>query len=78
MFEKGIRLKAINGDQSAFIVFSPDSSKVELFFSSGDKNEILDCRALPAGGYDDTKNVRLVDGKWTISQSGKTVFLQEE
>ncbi len=27
---------------------------------------------------DDTKNVRLVDGKWTISQRGKTVFLQEE
>lgn len=84
LFEKGIRLKAIDGDQSAFIVFSPDSSKVELFFSSGSKNEILDRRALPAGGYawnvedDDTKNVRLVDGKWTISQRGRTIFLQEE
>ena len=84
IFEKGIRLKAIDGDQNAFIVFSPDSSKVELFFSSGDKNEILDRRTLPAGGYawnvedDDTKNVRLVDGKWTISQRGKTIFLQEK
>ena len=84
IFEKGIRLKAIDGDQSAFIVFSPDSSKVELFFSSGDKNEILDRRTLPAGGYawnvedDDTKNVRLVDGKWTISPRGKTIFLQEK
>ncbi len=84
VFEKGIRLKAVGGDQSAFIVFSPDSSKVELFFSSGDKNEILDRRTLPAGGYawnvddDDTKNVRLVDGKWTVSRRGKAIFLQGE
>lgn len=84
VFEKGIRLDTPDDEQSAFIVFSPDSSKVELFFSSGDKSEILDRRTLPAGGYawnvedDDTKNVRLVDGKWTISQRGKTIFLQGE
>lgn len=35
-------MKAVDGSQSAFIVFSPDSTQVELFFSSGDKNEILD------------------------------------
>ena len=36
VFEKGIRMKAVDGSQSAFIVFSPDSTQVELFFSSGD------------------------------------------
>lgn len=84
VFEKGIRLKAVDSDQSAFIVFSPDSAKAELFFSSGDKNEILDRRSLPAGGSawnvedDDTKNVQLVDGQWTISQRGKTIYRQAE
>ena len=101
VFEKGIRMKAVDGSQSAFIVFSPDSTQVELFFSSGDKNEILDRRSLPSGGYDrpneildrrslpaggyawnveddDTKNVRLENDKWTISQRGKTIYSQEE
>lgn len=84
VFEKGIRMKAVDGSQSAFIVFSPDSTQVELFFSSGDKNEILDRRSLPSGGYawnvedDDTKNVRRINGKWTISQRGKTIYSQEE
>lgn len=73
-------MKAVDGSQSAFIVFSPDSTQVELFFSSGDKNEILDRRSLPSGGYawnvedDDTKNVRRINGKWTISQRGKTML----
>lgn len=84
VFEKGIRLKAADSDQFAFIVFSPDSAKVELFFSSGEKNEILDRRSLPSGGSawnvedDDTKNVRFTDGKWTISQRGKTIYRQTE
>ena len=84
VFEKGIRMTAVDGSQSAFIVFSPDSTQVELFFSSGDKNEILDRRSLPSGGYawnvedDDTKNVRRINGKWTISQRGKTIYSQEE
>ena len=66
---------------------SPKTSG-HAFFRYGkcrkNSNKILDCRALPAGGYawnmedDDTKNVHLVDGKWTISQRGKTGFLQKE
>ena len=57
---------------------------IRVFFSSGDKNEILDRRSLPSGGYawnvedDDTKNVRRINGKWTISQRGKTIYSQEE
>ena len=64
LFESGIRLEATDGKSSAYIVFSPDSLKAELFFSNGTPNEILNRRSLPAGGYawniedDDTKNVK--------------------
>lgn len=74
LFEKGIRTEAVDdSDTSAFIVFSPDSTQLELFFSNNQPNEILERRSLPSGGYawnvedDDTKNVRLIDGLWTIS-----------
>ena len=30
------------------------------------------------GSADDTKNVRRINGKWTISQRGKTIYSQEE
>lgn len=84
VFEKGIRTEAVDGsNESAFIVFSPDSAQVELFFSNRQPNEILDRRGLPSGGYawnmedDDTKNVRLADGVWTISQRGKIIYSQK-
>lgn len=84
VFEKGIRTEAVDGsNNSAFIVFSPDSTQVELFFSNRQPNEILDRRGLPSGGYawnvedDDTKNVRLADGVWTISQRGKVIYSQK-
>ena len=61
----------------------PDSTQVELFFSEEDaQNEILDRRSLPAGGYawnmedDDTKNVRLENGKWTVGRRGKLIYKQ--
>lgn len=84
LFEKGIRTEAADGNNvSAFIVFSPDSTRAELFFSDGQANEILERRGLPSGGYawnvedDDTKNVRLVDGLWTISQRGNLIYTQK-
>ena len=82
LFEQGIRTLDTAGN-SAYIVFSPDSSQVELFFSDGTPNEILDRRRLPNGGSawnvedDDTKNVRLIDGRWDISRRGKTVFSED-
>ena len=39
--------------------------------------------SLPSGGYawnvedDDTKNVRLIDGLWTISQRDKLIYTQK-
>ena len=71
------------GTASAFIVFSPDSTRLELFFSDDQPNEILERRGLPSGGYawnvedDDTKNVRFVDGVWTISQRNKLIYSQK-
>lgn len=84
LFEQGIRTESLNEDAvSAFIVFSPDSTQVELFFSNERPNEILDRRSLPSGNYvwnvedDDTKNVRFVDGQWTISQRGKVIYAEK-
>jgi len=84
LFEKGIRAEAIDGSNvSAFIVFSPDSTRAELFFSNDQPNEILERRGLPSGGYawnvedDDTKNVRFEKGLWTISQRGNLIYSQK-
>lgn len=84
LWEKGVRLSAVEDTgKTLFLVFSPDSMQVELFFSAEDApNEILFRRGLPAGGYawnvedDDTKNVRLENGQWTVSQRGKLVYKQ--
>lgn len=88
-FETGIKVLPLPGTQSdsgavyaAFIVFSPDSLKAELFLPGTEKTDILDRRSLPKGGYawnvedDDTKNVRLVDGLWVIEQRGKVLYRQ--
>ena len=84
LFDKGIRTESVDdSNASAFIVFSPDSTQLELFFSNNQPNEILDRRGLPSGSYawnvedDDTKNVRLIDGLWTISQRNKLIYSQK-
>lgn len=84
VFEKGIRTESVRGDnRSAYIVFSPDSSQVELFFSDGQPNEILERRTLPSGGFawnvedDDTKNVRFINGLWTIEQRGEVIYRED-
>lgn len=85
LFEKGIRVDAADGsERSAFIVFSPDSTLAELFFSDEQPKEILERRTLPTGKYawniedDDTKNVRFIDGVWTISQRNKLIYTQSK
>lgn len=86
LWEKGVRMHAADdAKKTLFLVFSPDSAQVELFFSEeGAPNEILDRRNLPSGDYawnvedDDTKNVRREDGKWTVSQRGKLIYRQTE
>ena len=85
LWEKGVRVEGVaDKEKSAYIVFAPDSLQVELFFSDERPNDILDRRSLPAGGYawnvedDDTKNVRMENGKWTISQRGNLIYQQAE
>ena len=86
LWEKGVRMNAVDdAEKMLFLVFSPDSTQVELFFSEEEMpNEILERRGLPAGGYvwnvedDDTKNVRLEDGRWTVSQRGRLIYWQAE
>lgn len=84
LFESGIRMEATDGKSSAYLVFSPDSLKAELFFSTDAPSEVLDRRSLPAGDYawnvedDDTKNVRFIDGVWTISQRGTEIYRQNK
>ena len=82
-FEVGIPLLSKTDSSSvAYIVFSNDSSQVELFFPDKSQNKILDRRKLPNGGYawniedDDTKNVRKIDGRWIIEQRGKLLYQQ--
>ena len=85
LWEKGVRMNAVDdAGKTLFLVFSPDTTQVELFFSEeGVSNEILDRRGLPAGGYawnvedDDTKNVRLEDGEWTVSQRGRLIYQED-
>lgn len=82
LWEKGIRLEDVNdGGRSAFIVFSPDSTQAELFFSDGSETEILFRRTTPAGAHvwniedDDTKNVRQeADGCWTITRRKSILY----
>lgn len=81
VFEKGVRTEAVDGsDGAAYLVFAADSSRGELFFSNGDPSEILDRRLLPSGASvwnvedDDTKNVRRVDGVWTVERRGKPLY----
>lgn len=86
LFEAGVRLNSATDSTattSAFIVFSADSAKVEVFLPNEDIHPVLYRRVLPAGGYawniedDDTKNVRMVDGKWVIEQRMQTLYVQE-
>lgn len=86
LWEKGIRMTSVaDAQRTLFLVFSPDSTQVELFFSEeGVPNEILDRRGLPSGGYawnvedDDTKNVHQENGEWTVSQRGRVIYKQVE
>lgn len=86
LFESGIRMLSKQNPEAssaAFIVFAPDSSKVELFLPGEEIRPILDKRSLPKGGSawniedDDTYNVRRVDGKWIIEKRTETLFVQD-
>ena len=86
LWEAGVRMVSVEGDDHfLFLVFSPDSARVELFYSVDDKpNEMLDRRTLPTGESvwnvedDDTKIVCLTDGRWTVSRRGKLEYKEAD
>lgn len=85
LFENGIRMNPVDDSQatlSTFIVFSNDSTLVEIFIADSENHPLLDRRTLPNGGYawnaedDDTYNVRQVNGQWIIEQRGETLYTE--
>lgn len=84
-FRNGIRTEAVDGSNKAIhVLFSQDSLKAEIYVSDGKQTETLEQRTLPSGEHvwniedDDTKNLRKIDGCWTISQRGKLLFKQQK
>lgn len=87
-FETGVKLVSVTPADSgavyaAYMVFSADSSRVELFLPGQEETDVLDRRTLPGGERvwnvedDDTKNVRMVDGEWVVEQRGKTLYIED-
>lgn len=83
IFEDGIKMESVTDTAStlaAYIVFSPDSLKAELFLPETETYPVLDRRSLPDGGYawniedDDTMNVRVSNGQWIIEQRGIQLY----
>ena len=88
LFEDGVRLNSVTdtaSTSSAFVVFSADSTKAEVFLPDNANRPVLDRRELPnRGGYawnqedDDTLNVRKVGSDWVIEQRGKLLYKQDK
>lgn len=86
LFENGMRLNSVTDTAatlSAFVVFSADSAKAEVFLPENSAHPVLDRRELPnSGGYawnqedDDTLNVRKIAGEWVIEQRGNLLYKQ--
>lgn len=85
IFEEGVCMKAVAGQDStlaAYVVFSADSLKAEVFAPGREDHPVLDRRTLPSGVHvwnqedDDTYNVRRVDGRWTIERRGELLFAE--
>ncbi len=84
LYRSGVRVDAVDGSGlPAFIVFSSDSLKAEVFCPGEKGPDMLERRTLPSGGHvwnaedDDTKNLRREDGCWTVSQRGRLMFRQD-
>ena len=88
IYDSQLELSTASGDTvlvfSAFLVFSPDSSQVELFLPNEQEHPILDRRKLPDGTFawnqldDDTPNVRRIDGSWTVSRRGVLLYQEDK
>lgn len=85
LWEVGVRLQEAGGEDFLYLVLSPDSARLELFFSQeGMPNEILERRTLEAGGSvwtadgDDARTACLKNGRWTVAHGGKQMYEEAE
>lgn len=85
LFEDGIVVKSTDVEnENAYIVLSKDSLKAELFYSDGEKNQILDRKGDPQHGYswasvkDNTSSVQFENKTWSIVINGKTKYQQKK
>ncbi len=77
VFEAGVRLNAAAGQDStmsSFLVFSSDSSQVEVFFPNQAPVPILARSATNASWQDEQLDVSRSGGKWVIQQGGKVIY----
>ncbi len=86
LFEAGIPMKSVNNPEDAlvaYVVFSADSLKAEVFVPGENQHPVLERRAA-ADGYvwnqedDDTFNLHKMDGKWVIDQREKSLYREVE
>lgn len=86
VFEAGIPMKSVDNLEdtlAAYVVFSADSLKAEVFVPRENLHPVLERRDADNGYVwnledDDTFNVRKVDGKWVIEQRGKSLYAEAE
>lgn len=85
LFAEGVQMSNVQDTLSslvAYIVFSTDSLKAEVFVPDTEKSDVLERRNLPGGGYtwneesDDTWNVRQQDGKWVMEKRGEIMYAE--
>lgn len=84
LFSKAVRLAPQqSGSAAHYVLFSEDEKLAYVFSNNGAKREVLERRTLASGGFawnqldDATKNLRKLDGIWTIDQRMKRIGLQE-
>lgn len=80
LFEKGIRVEAVDSNNSAFIVFSKDSTLAEVFLPLEMKSKVLKRHLLPSGEYvygNKAESVKLENGVWTINNRDRLTYRQK-
>ncbi len=83
LFRNGIRMEMTGEDHSPiYAIFSNDSSTAVIISPVDGAKDVLYRRTLPSGEHvwniedDDAKNLRFIDGCWTISQRGILKYKQ--
>lgn len=84
LFEAGLKFTAVAGDTTlaAYVIFSSDSLRAEMFLPGETEHPVLNRKTLPAGEYvwnledEDTYTVRKADGKWVIERQQQVLYAE--